>query len=252
MTKDYSTVQKKAAFGYVPSFNNAETGSFIGGNPYVSDDFEYPVEEDGTPLVFFAQIDLSLVSEDIKKYMNLPQYGFLQFYHSDENLYGMNFDNILDSVTKIIYLDEARDEESFIQFEAETVRATDDAISPLIDPDSRVYLTGFHIEMLPYPDSTEAPCEVYKTGVYDYHSYYKESGEKQFCLWLGGYPHFEQGDFRDEILNFPKEGLAHIIGSRSIDEITLWGNTGVGSFWIPQSNIDDRTFDNDFLYWDCS
>jgi len=245
MEKDYSHVMKRISFGYTPSEDNVPTTSFLGGNPYVSDDFDYPVEEDGTPLVFFAQIDLSNIPEHIIKVLNIPNYGFLHFYHSDTQTYGKNLDNITKSISKIFYLKELHDEESFIQFEAETLRASDDAISPLEDPDSRVYLSGETFEMMPHPQSIEAPSDS------EYWDHYEKLPEKHYPLWLGGYPHFKQDDIRKKVEKRNIDDFVHFLGSRTFDNVVIWGNMGVGSFWVSKSSINDKSFKNHFLYWDC-
>lgn len=63
--------------------------SKIGGLPYCPKDVQLPTNSEGQQLILLAQINFSQVPK-----MNIfPQKGILQFFISNDDLYGMNFDN---------------------------------------------------------------------------------------------------------------------------------------------------------------
>lgn len=235
-------VKSKPAFGYDET--DVETKTFTGGKPYVNDSFTYPVDKDNKPLRFFCQLDLSEVDERVKKYLNLPDTGFLQFYHGDEDVFGMDFDNkdFSENVSRILYLEEAFDDPNFVVPDNEGEDNT-----PLDENGSqRVYYAGEYVDLLPFPNSNDNPSitEEDKYGE-AYTEYYDFVNETNYELYLGGYPHFTQWDFRDD-----DNELVLLLGSESGDNV-LWGDMGAGGFWVPQKDLQEQKYDNSVIFWDC-
>ena len=56
--------------------------SKLGGCPYLKNINEFPLDDEGKPMMFLAQINLS----DLSGLNNMPNCGLLQFYiHNDES-----------------------------------------------------------------------------------------------------------------------------------------------------------------------
>lgn len=235
-------VKTKPAFGYDET--DVETKTFTGGKPYVNDSFVYPADKEGVPLRFFCQLDLSEVDERVKKYLNLPDSGFLQFYHGDEDVFGMDFDNkdFSENVSRILYLEEAFDDPNFVLPNNEGEDNT-----PLDENGSqRVYYAGKYVGLLPFPNSNDNPSitEEDKYGE-AYTEYYDFVNETNYELYLGGYPHFTQWDFRND-----DNELVLLLGSESGDNV-LWGDMGAGGFWVPQKDLQKQDYSNSVIFWDC-
>lgn len=61
--------------------------SKLGGCPYLEDIGQYPIGENGKPMMFMAQINLG----EMPSLPDFPQKGLLQFYVEDEDLYGLDW-----------------------------------------------------------------------------------------------------------------------------------------------------------------
>ena len=68
--------------------------SKLGGCPYLEDIGQYPMGEDGSPMMFLAQINLG----EMPPLPDFPQEGLLQFYVENDDCYG------LDSVCVVRYI----------------------------------------------------------------------------------------------------------------------------------------------------
>lgn len=60
--------------------------SKLGGCPYLEDIGQYPMGLNGSPMMFFAQINLA----EMPSLPDFPQEGLLQFYVEDEDCYGLD------------------------------------------------------------------------------------------------------------------------------------------------------------------
>ena len=59
--------------------------SKLGGCPYLENVNEYPMDGTGQPMMFLAQINL----EEMPPLPDLPTKGILQFYVTDDDVYGL-------------------------------------------------------------------------------------------------------------------------------------------------------------------
>lgn len=60
--------------------------SKLGGCPYMEDISQYPKDENGAPMVFLAQINLS----EMPPLPDFPTEGLLQFYIANDGIFGLN------------------------------------------------------------------------------------------------------------------------------------------------------------------
>lgn len=245
---DTSKIETKPAFAYTETEDR--TNTFTGGKPFINDNFKFPYDKDGNPLVFFCQVDLSEVDQRIINHLHLPESGFMQFYHGGDDLMGMDFDsdNYMDnSVSKILYLDKAFDEDFDMPKEYEEDMNDYSPLENSINRDNRrIFYKGEYIDMLPFPNSNDNPAITEKDSYgEEYMNYYEKSNEKYYELYLGGYPHFVQWDFRKEDSN-----ISLLLGSESGNNI-MWGDAGAGGFWVPQNNLEKQDYSESLIFWDC-
>ena len=239
------------------------TDSKFGGYPYWPSDMEYPVNSEGDKLILLAQINLSDVSDP-----RLPATGLLQFFISCDD--GNGYDD--KNGYKVVYhkdIDPSVTEESV---KALGIRAASD-----IKPENEEYMPLTKSYSLTFSESSESigqSCNTFDSVVADklkslynidmneveIHSYYKlygflssedydyvaealndGAGHKIF-----GYPFFTQEDPRnngeDDILLFQMDSDCKDI---------MWGDSGVGGFFISEENLKNLDFDKVVYNWDC-
>ena len=70
------------------SFKREETKPYdskLGGCPYLENSKDYPIDEDGKPMLFLAQINLA----ELENLDELPEKGLLQFFVANDDMYGL-------------------------------------------------------------------------------------------------------------------------------------------------------------------
>jgi uncharacterized protein YwqG len=102
--------------------------------------------------------------------------------------------------------------------------------------------------------------QTFGTGKYEFDGFdpYDEKYEEMlgFCTQLGGYPSFTQADPR-EYLNDGKQHdlllfqLDSCYGSGQDWEF-MWGDAGIGNFFISPEDLKAKKFENAWYNWDCS
>lgn len=75
--------------------------SKCGGCPYLEKTEDYPLDENGKPMMFLAQINF----DEMPPLENFPSHGLLQFYIGDDDCFG------LDSACKVVYIAEYKSDE---------------------------------------------------------------------------------------------------------------------------------------------
>lgn len=232
-------LEKKISFVY--ELSETKTTTFAGGKPFINDDFVYPVDDSGKAMSFLFQADLSHVDKDVKEYYNLPDKGFLQFYHGANDRLGIDWDNedLRNNISKIVFLDEAFNKD----FDFPSI--VNDEYTPLWDFDKRTYYLGKTIHMNPAPGTNDFLDE-YDVDYEKYADYYYDHLNECYEFYLGGFPHFAQSDIRTE-----ENNLEMFLGSDSGDKI-MWGDGGFGAFFLDKKDFKSQNYDNSIIWWDCS
>lgn len=201
-----------------------ELATFSGGTPYLERDESWPETEVGVPLSFLFQVDLSTVPD---LGLDLPDSGYLQFFHTPDDLYGLNFNNVTTHNCLVRVLEDTDD----VVTDTEVSRSPE--YSPLSEK-GRVFYSGELVEMAPRP------------GTYDYKGGDPDAAsEFEFDFYLGGHPMFTQEDFRYGMNPMP----ILLLGSDSGENL-MWGDMGSAGFWLPGDSAPDD-YSGAFLYWDC-
>ncbi|MGK7924482.1 MAG: YwqG family protein [Spirulina sp.] len=226
------------------------TQSKFGGLPYLPQDVEYPKTPEGDYLFLLAQINFA----DVPPLENFPSRGILQFYIASDDLYGMDFDNMnQQSGFRVLYFPEVSDRADNLVTDFSFLPEPDD----LPMESGVIYHINFTIDVAPMGDSdyqfevTFKPKfdnrseDEYWEFVEEYEDFF-EGGSHQ----LGGYPDFTQSDPRENIDSPEPYRLLLQIDSTDDDKI-MWGDAGIGNFFIKLSALKNLDFTDVLYNWDC-
>lgn len=249
--------------------------SKLGGVPYMPADFEYPKGVSGTfegrPLRLLAQLNF----EKLPHIEDFPQKGILQFFCSDDEeecAYGINFDSNTDqNGFRVIYHENIIADESRLMPKESMPIFTDNL--------GNFPFTGEFILEAEQPEMCRASGVDYRFDaallkIYSeiagrelknfddaekagFDEIFDKAYDAEICDYtcIGGYPSFTQGDPREykkelagyDVLLFQS---ASIMEGKSDDEI-MWGDVGVGNFFITKDDLKNLDFSKVAYNWDC-
>ncbi len=250
----------------------------LGGTPYLPKGFEYPTvregEHMGKPLRMLAQINFA----KLPPMEGFPEKGILQFYAGcdGDELIGMDFnDGFNQNTFRVIFHSEIIEDVTKI-YSAKDMPSFDD--DELMFPYKGRYLLKVAEEAEAHPISASdyhfqrAVLEAYnKTfgttydsvfGMAETNSIYQH--DKELCDLLyetrqlsgsgvGGYPYFTQSDPREYDDKAAKCNilLFQLDSEGGGDDMIMWGDSGVGNFFIREEDLAARDFSNVLYNWDC-
>lgn len=243
--------------------------SKFGGLPYWDMEKEYPRDSNGNPLMLLAQINLDRA--EVRS--PLPEKGMLQFFTGPDDVYGMDFDAPDRQDTfRVVYHEEIN-----CHITREQVLAGG---LPIVNTDK---------ENEEYtPVLREAAVDIVKKTAYmgdqswgfsrlfkdiakekfgndlENESVYNAMDQKSYSKmteelsnaghWLLGYPYFTQYDPREEKEKYQYyDTLLFQMDSDYIDgeDYVMWGDCGVGNFFINREDLKKRDFSKVLYNWDC-
>lgn len=215
--------------------------SKIGGQPYLPLDVTYPVDSDGNPLVLLAQFNFA----EIPNLPNFPDKGILQFYIAADDLYGMNFDDQQQqSGFKVLYFDQIIEDATHLKQDFSELEFDEDAYLPF---------TGqYSIEFTLTSQPISAQDDGFNIGIDEDEVY--ESYSEAFASTghrLGGYPFFTQSDPRGYKENIQDYILLFQLDTDDAENDIMWGDSGVGNFFIHPEDLKKRDFSKVLYNWDC-
>lgn len=227
--------------------------SKVGGFPYLPNTIDYPRDPDGVPLQLLAQINF----EEVPKLSGFPQTGILQFYISPhDDLYGMDFEHPTKQAKfRVLYFDQIGKNSSHL--------ITDFSFLPEFEygpinqgsAHMEFELKTAPISRLDY-QFEQALGDIFSSDSelsWEYHDLISNGTGHQ----IGGYPSFTQADPRsyDDYQNY---SLLFQLDSDYIkpeSEETgldlLWGDTGIGNFFITEEALKRLDFSEVLYNWDC-
>lgn len=229
--------------------------SKVGGFPYLPKTIDYPRDSDGVPLQLLAQINF----EEVPKLDGFPQAGILQFYISaDDDLYGANFDRpTKESSFKVSYFSQIDQDE--------TQLVTDFSFLPEFE-NGPIYRGSarmeFELKSAPISRSDyqfdQRLGEIFSSSdpelTWQYHDFVSSGTGHR----IGGYPDFTQtdprlfGGYPNYILLFQLDSDEVEPESKQETGIDLmWGDTGIGNFFITQEALNRLDFSEILYNWDC-
>ena len=223
------------------------TSSKVGGYPYFLKGAGYPVNKDGRPLHLLAQINFAEVARFSDDF---PESGILQFFIDGyDDVIGLDFeDQTRQEGFRVIYHERIEPDES--------KRIQD--FSFLEGDEEELYLPFLpHEEYKMHFEKGEAPVSIsdfrieqenleFDEALWEaYEEAYPSQGHK-----IGGYPHFTQNDPREDERLQDKLLLLFQLDSDEEHDI-MWGDVGVGNFFISKEELRRRDFSGVLYNWDC-
>ncbi|ELP92535.1 hypothetical protein EIN_260440 [Entamoeba invadens IP1] len=231
--------------------------SKIGGLPYYPIGMKYPTIPSGEYMYLLAQINFS----EMPKLENFPTTGILQIFIYPDNCYGLYGDNGRYDPTKhkVIYHENVDLDEKHQQKLPDEVAKNyneNHEISYMRVPFNSVFaMKGKLKEGASFKwykkdqiiDKMAMKYNVSKDELYDVMD--DERFQPQLCS-LGGYPNFAQDDPRSDETYDTLLLQLESIGVTDKKEI-MWGDSGVGNFFISTENLKKRNFDDVLYNYDC-
>jgi uncharacterized protein YwqG len=227
--------------------------SKVGGVGYLPLGTEYPRSKSGEYLALLAQINFS----EMPPLENYPREGILQFYIAEDD-YGMDYDNLLEGDIKVIFHKTIEAHQSDFSF-LDDFRA--DSILP-INPDIELKM-NFTLDAIVISAEDFRFEKVFDKNFYDFFDSLGENGEALFENYqkifgealhkVGGYPYFTQEDPRYYVENNYQDytELLFQLDSDDAENEILWGDVGIGNFFIKPEDLKKRDFSKVLYTWDC-
>jgi uncharacterized protein YwqG len=220
--------------------------SKVGGLPYLPLGIPFPTAPDGNPLSFLAQINFA----EMPALDPFPQKGILQFYIHDDDLYGMDFDDGENPDTfRVLYFPEITTSTAALQT---SIPTTPYELLPH-HPEMSFPLTfALKEAILPATDYQFATqfgagfFEQFGAQEWDVLDEFSKKNNAQGHK-IGGYAYFTQDDPRR-----PEDPMLLLLQLDS-DELMdlMWGDMGVGHFFIREKDLRAGDFSKVLYDWDC-
>ena len=240
--------------------------SKVGDLPYWDPAKTYPTDSNGKKMYLLAQINF----DQDKAESPLPQSGMLQFFIGGEEMYGLDFDHPTEQKDwRIVY-----HEKVDASVTAETVEAMgipsyngdDEGVDSPVFRSCVFRLVKKETWLTPdnWERFDEQTLEVAKDlfDQTDAESADEVFGKDQYALLeeeyfysenshLLGHPYFTQADIRERGWRY--DTLLFQLDSETVDEedIVMWGDMGVGNFFINGEDLKRLDFSNVLYNWDC-
>ncbi|MEG4085090.1 YwqG family protein [Microcoleus sp. POL10_C6] len=233
--------------------------SKFGGLPYLPKGFEYPKTPDGKYLFLLAQLNFS----EVPSLDGFPERGILQFYIADDDFYGLDLGNWadVDNPTaedrfKIIYFPQP-------DFQVENIITNYDFLpEPELFPVHGCCSLQFTKKYAPISTNDYQFTELLGEEInelfmnHEIEDEYREISQS-FGHKIGGYPDFTQEDVRKYSSKSDRQQKADILllqmdtdCNETVD--IMWGDSGVGNFFIDDSALRELDFSKVLYNWDCA
>jgi len=235
------------------------------GIPYLLKDDQYPVGIDDRPLQLLAQINF----EEIPRLDGYPQTGILQFfispYISNDHAWGLYFPPEEEWNSETYFKSLVEQKYFRVRYHETIIKDSDKLVTRMpsfsdghlpIDQEAeltfelnRGYVTNDDYRFKKYFGSDAyAFFDQFLEVSYEVGNQYFKFTYPEGQAWIGGYGIFTQVD--------PREGDEDWLILLEIDSTTenglgiLWGDVGIGVFFIRKNDLENRDFSNVMYYWD--
>ncbi len=223
--------------------------SKFGHYPCLPKGYEYPRDSEGNYMYPLAQLNLG----EMPRVKGYPESGYLQFYIAATDCFGLSFEEGKPSDFVVLFFEELELEEietdfSFLNDILQTEHRPVECPHVLSFASKKEYIgandfrmtlmEGIDINELTdkYPDVVAAVEDAWFDT-------FSGNGHK-----MGGYAFFTQEDPR-----YDKEELIEyvLLFQMDTDESIMWGDSGVGNFFIHPEKLAKRDFSEVYYNWDC-
>lgn len=225
--------------------------SSFGNYPCIPAGFTYPKDSEGKLMYPLAQLNC----RDLPALPGYPPSGYLQFYISTNDTYGINFDNLREQKDfRVHYFTEEEVEEYQTDFSfLDQVIAVGE--SPVDGPHALSFESGTdHGNMIDYRFSKRIRPMLDRLAG-EYPEYEDELNEYVYDTLsgnghkAGGYACFTQDDPRSDEPELEDYILLLQVDS---DDHIMWGDVGVANFFIHPDDLARLDFSRVMYTWDCS
>jgi len=207
--------------------------SKLGGCLYLEDIDDYPIDPNGNPMIFLAQLNL----EEMKPLSDFPKTGILQFFIDDAH--GRDFDCF------VKYIPEYKKDETKL------IPLNPYSANPNYQEDEPFERSGkiiFKDKIMPITTSA---------GNFD-DKFHDEASEEEwdalhiFCYdegsRVGGYPYFVQS-----IIPTYEDGIDVLLLQLDFEDVCWldFGDAGTCNFFISKENLLNRNFSDVIYDWQC-
>ncbi len=240
--------------------------SKIGGVPYWDPDMPYPETNNGEKLVMLAQLNMSELPENDV----FPKEGMLQFFILNDDDYGMSYDGPEHDGYKVVFHKKINTEITEKDIESLEIPTTlsleedDDNLFPVMGEfavnfkNEYVFMNDcdYNFRSVLYDTAEELGIELDEDTV-SYDLLDEEEFSKMIDStsghWLLGYPFFTQYDPRNYEMTGKYNTMLFQLDSETGKDgkEILWGDSGVGAFFINEKNLKELNFDDVLYNWDC-
>lgn len=240
----------------------ALTASKYGGIPYWNPAEPYPTDENGEKCVLLAQFNC----QQLPPLEGFPKAGLLQFFISNDDAYGLDFDNQMSQKNwRVVYhplvdasitqamVEELHlpttcsEEDSELPFAGEfqlDFELVDTWLGPCSHDDFQQELQKALVAVgLPLPPEGTSLYDIFCEDMYNQMADWNEGH------WLGGYPYFTQDDPRFSRPDYA--ACTRLLFQMDSSEDILWGDMGVGNFFIAPEDLQQLDFSRVLYTWDC-
>ncbi|GGG29475.1 hypothetical protein GCM10007425_25130 [Lysinibacillus alkalisoli] len=213
--------------------------SKFGGEPYWPISKPYPQTKEGEPLLLLAQFVLA----DLPHLpVDFPKTGILQFFIASDDVYGCEFGEHIQDGYRVVYHEDV--EANLLEDVPSNL-----AINEYEFPFKQQYALRFELQQElislsdhrmidDYDDMDDATWDIL-------HDHFIATGHK-----LGGYPFFTQCDPRAHMDHLKEYELLFQLDS-DMDHDIMWGDVGVGNFFIHPTDLKNKDFTKVLYTWDC-
>ena len=256
--------------------------SKLGGRPYLPKNMDYPRvlsgEFEGEPLYLLTQLNFSM----LPNIEGLPNKGILQFYVgcNGDDVFGVDFDDYRNqNGFRIIYHSDIIDDEKLLMSEQEFLDLgieDSEFIGEYLPFKGEFLLEYAGVQNCPITANdycfdnavSSAYNKIYQDNICGVFSYKPNTvslynRDPELCdviceertisgTRIGGYPYFTQSDPRENDMYSEYNVLLFQLDScgDGEDEI-IWGDCGVGNFFIKHSDLERLDFTDVLYTWDC-
>ena len=240
-------------------------GSKIGGKPYWPVDKDYPVDEQGKPMLMLLQINCAQAGLQAP----LPEQGMLQWFISlnPELMYGCRGNYVDDGKGfKLVYHETIG--ENAAPADVPTHENVDDMLTPVkrevaidvVRETTSMSVSDGHFNRLFFDIVKEISGVEYDDKMwYEYLDnddclfFEKSLGMKRPCHQMLGYPVYSQEEARRDIRRH--DTLLFQLDSQfspaSNQELVMWGDMGSGFVFINGDDLVAHNFSHTYYCWDC-
>lgn len=247
--------------------------SKFGGVPYWDESKEYPVDAAGDKMLLLAQVNLQgLERLSNQDGLELPSQGMLQFFCGADDCYGLDFDEADSQKSyRVIYHETIDDTVTEEKVRALGVPVSTDENMEEFTPVFLPAVVDISVEelCLSFGDYRfeemfrQLAQEKYQVDTKDAALYKLLSDEDYNTVteevnfnghWLLGYPFFTQEDprgYTEELRRYDIMLFQMDSEMKDREDYVLWGDCGVGNFFISREDLKKREFGSTLYNWDC-